>query len=116
MTEKYRSRPAWPVLSRRGFVHGLAVGGALASAPGLVLADGLGRRTTRTGTAPELRGSQFDLVVEETLVNFAGNPQVATTINGSIPAPTLRLREGEVEGDDLPQLEHHERRQEEMTP
>ena len=95
MTDNKLSRPAWPALSRRGFVHGLAVGGALAAAPGLVLADGLARRTTRTGTAPELRGSQFDLVVEETLVDYAGKVQVATSINGSIPAPTLRLREGD---------------------
>jgi CopA family copper-resistance protein len=44
---------------------------------------------------PELSGREIDLVVAETWVNFTGNPRLATTINGSIPGPTLRLREGD---------------------
>ncbi|SCC94301.1 hypothetical protein THIX_60359 [Thiomonas sp. X19] len=44
--------------------------------------------TTATGSAPELRGTEFDLVVAESPVNFTGSPRMATTINGSIPAPT----------------------------
>ncbi len=51
--------------------------------------------TAATGSAPELRGTDFDLAVAESPVNFTGNPRMATTINGSIPAPTLRWREGE---------------------
>ncbi|CUB00803.1 Multicopper oxidase with three cupredoxin domains (includes cell division protein FtsP and spore coat protein CotA) [Thiomonas bhubaneswarensis] len=50
---------------------------------------------TATGTAPELRGREFDLTVAETPVNFTGKPRVATTINGSIPGPTLRWKEGD---------------------
>ncbi len=48
-----------------------------------------------TATAPVLSGANIDLVVAETAVNFTGTPRMATTINGSIPAPTLRLREGD---------------------
>ena len=59
---------------------------------GLARAQGT---TAATGSAPELRGTEFDLVVAESPVNFTGNPRMATTINGSIPAPTLRWREGD---------------------
>ena len=50
---------------------------------------------TGTRTAPELRGTEFDLVIAETPVDFTGKARMATTINGSIPAPTLRWREGD---------------------
>jgi CopA family copper-resistance protein len=48
-----------------------------------------------TATAPVLSGANIDLVVAEIAVNFTGTPRLATTINGSIPAPTLYLREGD---------------------
>ena len=50
---------------------------------------------TATGLAPVLSGTQFDLTISETAVNFTGRPRIATTVNGSIPAPTLRWREGD---------------------
>ena len=55
------------------------------------------RRTfgTATGAAPVLSGIEFDLTVAETAVNFTGAPRIATTVNGSIPAPTLRWLEGD---------------------
>jgi len=54
-----------------------------------------GLSDTRTGAAPVLSGTNIDLVVGESPVNFTGKPRMATTINGSIPAPTLKLREGD---------------------
>lgn len=51
--------------------------------------------TQRSGTAPVLRGTEFDLVVTEIPVNFTGTPGIATAINGSVPAPTLRWKEGD---------------------
>ncbi len=48
-----------------------------------------------TGTAKVLTGREFDLTISETLVNYTGFPRIATTINGSIPAPTLRWRQGD---------------------
>ena len=42
-----------------------------------------------------MRGTEFDLVIAESPVNFTGKPRMATTINGSLPAPTLRWREGD---------------------
>jgi CopA family copper-resistance protein len=50
---------------------------------------------TGTGTPQILRGTEFDLVIAETPVNFTGAPGIATTINGSIPAPILRWRESD---------------------
>jgi CopA family copper-resistance protein len=49
----------------------------------------------RTGAAPVLTGTEFHLEVGQSPVNFTGNPRMAVTINGSIPAPTLRWREGD---------------------
>jgi CopA family copper-resistance protein len=48
-----------------------------------------------TGTPATLSGSDFDLRIGESLVNFTGAPRVAHTVNGSLPAPTLRWREGD---------------------
>jgi len=42
-----------------------------------------------------LSGTEFDLTIAETAVNFTGEPRMATTINGSFPGPALRWREGD---------------------
>ncbi len=86
---------AAPDQPRRRFVRGLAAGGVL-----LGMASWSGQSWARdtkpasTG-APVLRGTEFNLVIAESPVNFTGNPRMATTINGSIPAPTLHWREGD---------------------
>ncbi len=82
-------------IARRRFVQGLAAGGVLLGLPTLA-AQAQGRAaTTHTGSAPELRGTEFDLVIAETPVNFTGHARMATTVNGSLPGPTLRWREGD---------------------
>ncbi|RVU28270.1 copper resistance system multicopper oxidase [Neptunomonas marina] len=81
-----------PRLSRRLFVKGLAAGGVLSAMPRLLSAN---TNDTRLGSAPVLSGKVITLVIAETPVNFTGVARMATTINGSIPAPTLRLREGD---------------------
>ena len=82
-------------IGRRRFLEGLAAGGVLLTgARGIRPAFGQGAATT-TGTPPVLSGTEFDLTVAETPVNFTGTPRMATTINGSIPAPILRWREGD---------------------
>ena len=87
-----QSKPSWQ-LSRRRFVQGLAAGGVLAATPSWLQAAV--SSTTSLGSAPVLSGREIDLVIAETPVNFTGVTRMATTINGSIPAPTLRLREGD---------------------
>jgi CopA family copper-resistance protein len=42
-----------------------------------------------------LRGSEFELRVGAHPVNLTGTPGIGTLVNGSLPAPTLRWREGD---------------------
>ena len=74
-------------ISRRRFIQGLA---ALGLSPWLKTAQA--KLTTRVEV---LTGTEFNLTIAQTPVNFTGAPRMATTVNGSIPAPTLRWREGE---------------------
>ncbi|MBV7497878.1 copper resistance system multicopper oxidase [Pseudomonas sp. PDM24] len=78
--------------SRRTFVKGLAAGGALA---GLGLWRTPVWAVTSPGEPNVLAGTEFDLYIGETPVNITGNPRTAMTINGGIPGPLLRWREGD---------------------
>jgi CopA family copper-resistance protein len=80
---------ALPSRSRRRFVQGLAAGGIVA---GLGAWPRPGRAST--GAPPLLTGTDFDLRIGEVPVNFTGRPATAITVNGSLPAPVLRWREG----------------------
>jgi CopA family copper-resistance protein len=74
------------------FVKGLAAGGAVAGL-GLWPAPAWAQPAPRKPTG-ELSGTNFDLSIGETPVNFTGKPRIAYTVNGSLPAPVLRWREG----------------------
>lgn len=80
--------------SRRRFVQGLVAGGAMLGLSDWAKAASSDLARAQRG-APELRGTEFDFVVDQMPVNFTGGVQMATTINGSLPAPTLRVREGD---------------------
>jgi CopA family copper-resistance protein len=86
---------AVPDLPRRRFVQGLVAGGVLLGLSSAVKPGWAGGTDTVSRGAPVLSGTEFDLVIAESPVNFTGKPRMATTINGSIPAPTLRWREGD---------------------
>lgn len=81
--------------SRRRFVQGLAAGSVLVALPGMAGAQTGNTPVVTTVGAPVLYGTEFELIIAETTVNFTGKPAVATTINGSLPAPTLHWREGD---------------------
>ncbi len=83
--------PAFPRLpiARRCFVQGLAIGGAVGGFAPALLAKSL------SASAAELRGTEFDLEIAELPVNYTGKRRVATAVNGTVPAPVLRLREGD---------------------
>ena len=93
------------MINRRTFVKGLAVGGA---------ATGLGVWPSRGfafGGHPKglpqnpglpahaspatLTGTEFDLRIAESPVNFTGASRMGITVNGTIPAPLVRWREGD---------------------
>jgi CopA family copper-resistance protein len=86
---------AVPDLPRRRFVQGLVAGGVLLGLSSAVKPGWAGGTNKVSRGAPVLSGTEFDLVIAESPVNYTGNPRMATTINGSIPAPTLRWREGD---------------------
>ena len=52
--------------------------------------------STDVGQPPTvLSGTDFELTIGETLMNFTGSPRLAVTVNGAVPAPTLRWHEGD---------------------
>lgn len=75
-------------LNRRKFVTGVAAGMGLAATG--VRSDG-----QANVSVAQLSGSNFDLSIGYREVNFTGVPRQATVINGGIPGPVLRWREGD---------------------
>ncbi|KGQ19424.1 Copper resistance protein A [Lysobacter dokdonensis DS-58] len=86
-SDRFPDTPAHP--ARRRFVQGLAAVGACA---------GLGAWPSRASVGAmrqaTLSGTQFDLAIGEIPVDFTGRTRTAVAVNGSIPAPLLRWKEG----------------------
>lgn len=80
---------------RRRLLRGMAMGGA-------TLGLGLWQRPLWALAAPDqptvLRGNAFDLTIGRTPVNITGRTVPAFTVNGSLPGPILRWREGDTVG------------------
>ena len=76
---------------RRRFVLGIASAAAAASwglpRPGLAAVD-------RASAPSALQGDDFDLVIGTRTVDYTGTVRPALTVNGSLPGPILRWREG----------------------
>ncbi len=79
--------------SRRTFVKGLAIGGAVAAVG--AWRTSLSAQTDSRLAPATLAGTDFDLQIGEALMDFTGSPKRAFTVNGTLPAPTLRWREGD---------------------
>ncbi|QUE77504.1 copper resistance system multicopper oxidase [Stutzerimonas stutzeri] len=84
------------IASRRTFIKTLAAGSVVA---------GLGAwrqpvwaldRPGQTDDQEILSGTEFDLTIDSLSVNFSGSERTALAINGSIPGPLLRWREGDI--------------------
>ena len=75
-------------LSRRRFVLGTA-GGLVAAVAGW------SRFSHASPTGDVLRGTQFDLSIGEMPVDFTGHARRAVAVNGLLPGPTLRWRQGD---------------------
>ena len=76
------------MFTRRRFVQGLGTSGLLLS---------YGRRSCADAsvTRAELNGPDFDLTIDELPVNLTGAARRAVAVNGRIPAPLLRMRQGD---------------------
>src|SRR5690606_21188970 len=83
-------------LDRRQFLHAAALAGLGWSLSGLLPA------WARTGTPgvtapdmPTLTGEEIALTVARSRFTVGGRTRHAVTINGTLPAPLIRLREGQ---------------------
>lgn len=75
--------------SRRRFVQGLGSGA-------LLLGAGRRRSFGADGSpASELVGPDFHLTIDELPVNFTGVARRAVAVNGQVPGPLLRMRQGD---------------------
>ena len=81
-------------LSRRQFVTGALASSGLAVL-GMKPALSLANKKQASAALPILKGNRFDLDIGYKQVNFTGKTTLANTVNGSIPAPTLRFKQGQ---------------------
>lgn len=84
MSQIYR-----PDVTRRRFVKGVVGVSALASL------SPYSKMAWATPSTSELSGTEFDLEVAPLPVNFTGTDSTATAVNGLVPGPILRVREGD---------------------
>ncbi|MBZ4039129.1 copper resistance system multicopper oxidase [Novilysobacter selenitireducens] len=90
-----KSNPPHPLdIGRRRFVTGLAAGG-VAAGLGLWRGPAWAATGQAAGAVPVLTGTDFDLSIGTSPVNFTGRTRPAMTVNGSLPAPILRWRQGD---------------------
>jgi CopA family copper-resistance protein len=76
---------------RRRFVQGMASGSVIAALGTWVLPNAAYAASNQQTV---LEGTNFDLTVSKSLVNFTGKERDAITVNGLLPGPTLRMKEG----------------------
>lgn len=80
-----------PSASRRRFIQSIG----LSSLALTTLSWGKSLKEQNTHATTELSGREFDLHIGYQTVNFTGKQRIATTVNQSLPAPLLRMREGD---------------------
>ena len=82
-------------LDRRALLRGAAAGGGLLGLQGLVPAWAQSGSPGLRADLPTLTGPNIDLTIGQSPFTVNGRTATATTINGMLPAPVLRLREGQ---------------------
>ncbi len=93
MKQKETIETEIPALSRRRFVQGLFVAGVVGGM-GSSLSALQGEVFQKSPAL--LTGNRFDLEIDSKFVNITGKPSRATLVNGSLPAPTMKWREGDL--------------------
>lgn len=85
-------------LPRRRFIQGGLLGSSFVGSSVLGLSGCASTAKTSSYTLhppQELRGEVFNLTIDYMPVNITGRERIATVVNGSLPAPTLRWKEGQ---------------------
>src|SRR5689334_9573494 len=90
--ETTTSKKIIPDMTRRRFVLGTTSALALSALP---LPSMSATPSASLNQTPVLTGTEFDLHIGYQSVNFTGRDRMATTVNNSFPAPTLRWKEGD---------------------
>jgi len=80
-------------MKRRRFMLGAAA--AAAAGPFSAVRWSRGRAVAAPSRTPVLSGSEFQLEIGPTPINITGQPRIATAVNGQVPGPILRWREGD---------------------
>lgn len=88
MTKFDLSRTARPRMTRRNFLHGAGAGL-------FVLGASRNFSWAQSATQSVLSGTEFNLEIGEMPVNFTGRARTGVAVNGQVPAPLLRWREGD---------------------
>jgi CopA family copper-resistance protein len=88
MTKFDPLRVPWPRMTRRNFLYGAGAGL-------FVLGAARNPAWPQSATQSVLSGTEFDLQLGEMPVNFTGRARTGTVVNGQVPAPLLRWREGD---------------------
>ncbi|TWG90064.1 MULTISPECIES: copper resistance system multicopper oxidase [Luteimonas] len=83
-----------PSSGRRRFVQGLCLGTA-ALAAGTARLPAHARDAGEAASPGVLSGREFQLDIGASIVDITGRPRPAITVNGRLPAPVLRWREGD---------------------
>ncbi len=82
-------------ISRRVLLERVAALGMLAAVERLVPACAVTNTTVNPGSQTPLSGDVIDLTISEQLFHLDGRTASAITINGTIPGPVIRLKEGQ---------------------
>jgi len=88
-----RERPGG--LSRRRFLQCTVGMGLLSGLERIVPAYAWQSPTAGTAVSTSKDGTVIDLAIRKRTIDIAGKDATATTINGSVPGPLVRLREGQ---------------------
>jgi CopA family copper-resistance protein len=83
-------------ISRRLLLNCVAALALLASSELLVPAHALASTTINPGSQTALSGDVIDLTISEQSFHLDGRTAPAITINGTIPGPVIRLKEGQL--------------------
>jgi CopA family copper-resistance protein len=83
------------MMTRRDVLRTAASAGALVAAQGLLPAWARSLEGLQTPSGVSGGSQEFDLTVGRTVIQVDGRQSLAVTVNGSVPAPLLRFREGE---------------------
>ncbi len=82
------------MVRRRDFLKGLAGSAGLVLMQSGSLASSSEKMRSRCATTT-LKGREFHLTLDPTIVNITGTPRPATLVNGMLPGPTLVWQEGD---------------------